>query len=92
MTDYYGNTVIILIAVFCSAYSKIVSFTFENIDYVSKLDYVDVSKLILVGESQGGLVSCLVAAERQIDKLTVFRRFYCFSRITNIYYLIFITV
>ena len=39
------------------------------IDYVSKLDYVDISKLILVGESQGGLVSCLVAAERQIDKL-----------------------
>lgn len=39
------------------------------IDYVSALDYVDISKLILMGQSQGGLVSCLIAAERQVDKL-----------------------
>lgn len=39
------------------------------IDYVSSLGYADMTKLILTGESQGGLVSCLVAAERQTDKL-----------------------
>lgn len=38
-------------------------------DYVSGLPYVDGSKLVLLGESQGGLVSCMVAAERQIDRL-----------------------
>ncbi len=33
------------------------------IDYVARLDYVDSSKLILAGESQGGFVSCMVASE-----------------------------
>ncbi len=39
------------------------------IDYVARLKYVNSSKLILVGESQGGVVSCMVAAERSVDKL-----------------------
>lgn len=39
------------------------------IDYVARLDYVDSSKLILAGESQGGFVSCMVASERNVDKL-----------------------
>lgn len=39
------------------------------VEYVAGLSYVDSSKLILVGESQGGLVSCLVATEHNIDKL-----------------------
>lgn len=38
-------------------------------DYVSQLDYVDNSKLILIGESQGGFVSCMVASEQSINKL-----------------------
>lgn len=38
-------------------------------DYVARLKYVNSSKLILVGESQGGVVSCMVAAERSVDKL-----------------------
>ena len=29
------------------------------IDYVARLNYVNSSKLILVGESQGGVVSCI---------------------------------
>lgn len=41
------------------------------IDYVGTLSYVDIKKLILVGASQGGFVSCLVSAEYQerINKL-----------------------
>lgn len=41
------------------------------IAYVEGLDYVDASRLILLGASQGGFVSCLVAAEYgdRIDKL-----------------------
>lgn len=39
------------------------------IDYVARLVYVDSSTLILAVESQGGFVSCMVAAERSIDKL-----------------------
>lgn len=35
------------------------------IDYVSKIKDVDINKLILMGASQGGFVSCLVAAEYQ---------------------------
>lgn len=35
------------------------------IAYVEKLDYVDISSLILVGASQGGFVSCLVTSEYQ---------------------------
>lgn len=41
------------------------------IAYVEQLDYVEAGRLILVGASQGGFVSCLVAEEYQerIDKL-----------------------
>ncbi len=38
-------------------------------DYVKGLNYVDSDKLILFGESQGGVVSCMVAAEHKIDRL-----------------------
>lgn len=41
------------------------------IDHVAGLDWVDANRLILVGASQGGFVSCLVAAEYQarVNKL-----------------------
>lgn len=41
------------------------------IEYVVKLNYVMKEKLVLIGESQGGLVSCLVASEYKeaVDKL-----------------------
>lgn len=41
------------------------------IAYVEKLSYVDINNLILLGASQGGFVSCLVASEYQdrISKL-----------------------
>lgn len=41
------------------------------INYVKNRRYVDITKLILFGASQGGFVSCLVAAECQeaVDKL-----------------------
>lgn len=35
------------------------------IAYVEKLSYVDINRLILVGASQGGFVSCLVSSEYQ---------------------------
>lgn len=36
---------------------------------MARLKYVNSSKLILVGESKGEVVSCMVAAERSVDKL-----------------------
>lgn len=43
------------------------------IDYVKNLSYVKFDQLILLGASQGGFVSCLVAAEQEItiDKLVL---------------------
>ena len=38
---------------------------YEIIDYVKTLEYVDADKLILFGESQGGLMSLLVGSERE---------------------------
>ncbi|MDE6373606.1 MAG: lysophospholipase [Clostridia bacterium] len=40
-------------------------------EYVENLNYINSEKLILIGESQGGLVSCLVAAEygERVEKL-----------------------
>lgn len=43
------------------------------IAYVEKLNYVDIRRLILLGASQGGFVSCLVAAEypEKVNKLVL---------------------
>ena len=37
---------------------------YEIVDYVKTLEYVDADKLILFGESQGGLMSLIVGSER----------------------------
>jgi len=49
------------------------------IDYVKQLDEVDEDHLILAGCSQGGLVSALVAAEREdeIEKLILYYPAFC---------------
>lgn len=43
------------------------------INYVKSKNYIDITKLILFGASQGGFVSCLIAAQYQekIDKLII---------------------
>lgn len=49
------------------------------LDYVKKLDYVDEKRVILMGCSQGGLVSALVAAEREeeVEKLILLYPAFC---------------